>query len=132
MVMVLVFGAMPVSAQDVDIGLDTGEYVLNIWQIVGGTIAAVTAGGLMGIGGAGVLAARLRRDEATMTAIEKLADSAPRYVTDQINELTRSFRDSVREVAALIIEATDRVPAKDKPSEAPPDDNVLAVGQVVE
>lgn len=93
--------------------LEPGDVVLNVGQIIAGVIAAVTAGGIIGVAGAGVLANRLLQDKATVTAMEKLADSLPPETTLKFLE----FFMSVESVANLGTEVFDDVPIVDKPAE---------------
>jgi hypothetical protein len=103
--------AMPALAQDAppETAPDA-TIVLNIWQVIGGVIAAVSIGGIAGIAGVGVLASRLRNDEATMKAIEALANSAPKHVTDAL----ASIGKSTIEIGKLLEEVTDGVPMATK------------------
>jgi hypothetical protein len=122
----------PVMAQDAEppepVLADT-TIVLDIWQIIGGVIAAVSVGGIAGFAGAGVLAARLRNDPATLKAIEALANSAPKHVTDALAAIGKS---SVA-VGELLVEATDGVPAATKLAiEKAQAETMLAITQAVE
>jgi hypothetical protein len=105
---------VPVMAQEATatptVTVPDASITLNIWQVIGGVIAAVSVGGIAGFAGAGVLASRLKNDAATMKAIEALADSAPRHVIEALAAIGRSSIG----VGELLVEATDGVPAGTK------------------
>lgn len=112
--------ATPVFAQD---GSATSEpsVTLSIGQVVLGIVAAVTAGGITGVMGAGVLAQRLKDNPATMKAIEHLGNSVPPETAKQVIDVLGAFQSSFNSVTALMREALDRIPAdskKDPPAEA--------------
>lgn len=86
------------------------DVTLSVWQIITGVAGAFALGGVVGVAGAGVLASRLRNDPATMSAIEKLGNSVPEPTAKLIIDLAKSGQ----EIAELLKEALDRVPAASK------------------
>lgn len=99
---------------------DSGGLVLTTLEIVLAVVGIFSAGGVVGVAGAGVVAYRLRTNPSTIAAIEKLGNSVPENTAKQIIELSGGFNKSVNELTLLIVEALDRKPAETKPPEHPP------------
>lgn len=113
----------PEPDQTVQVTVSSGEpsanegstVVLSALQVVMGLVSAFAIGGVVGIAGVGILAARLRHDAVTLAAIEKLGDSVPPETAAQIMNLTGQFNASVNELTALVNEVLDGIPAAGKP-----------------
>lgn len=99
-----------IEVEPAPVTMPDATITLNIWQLFGGFIAAFSVGGIGGFAGAGLLATRLRNDPATMKAIEGLANSTPKHVTDALTAVGKSAVS----VGELLIEASDGVPASTK------------------
>jgi hypothetical protein len=89
--------------------------VMSSLQVVIGLIAAFGMGGVVGIAGAGTLAARLRSDATTVAALELLAKQVPPETAQQIMQLASDFGKSYKELELLVTEALDGIPAASKP-----------------
>jgi hypothetical protein len=117
--------AAPIPTQEVTVitpaptpdGRTDSFVVLSVWQIVAGLAAAFSVGGLTIGTGLGVLASRLRHNEAAMAAIEGLAASTPDSTVQTVSGLIDKFQFSLTESFALIREALDRVPYASKTPE---------------
>jgi hypothetical protein len=89
------------------------EVSVNLVNVIIGLLTAFAAGGIVGIAGLAIFIDRIRKDTATVTAMEKLADSFPAS-TKQI--LERAF--TVLEKASnLGVEVFDATPILEKPQE---------------
>lgn len=117
--------AAPIPTQEITVitpaptpdGSTDSFVVLSVWQIVAGLAAAFSVGGLTIGTGLGVLASRLRHNEAAMAAIEGLAASTPDSTVQTVSGLIDKFQFSLTESFALIREALDRVPYASKTPE---------------
>lgn len=122
--LILLVGVGPVLAQEGDQGAAQSVLVVLV-----GVLSAVGAIGLsvvFSLRGVGLLAERLRQDDATITAIERLADSVPSDVAagilttlTRMNDTLRDLSSSVGAITRLVDEALDGVPAADKGNDAP-------------
>lgn len=110
----------PDTTPDIPVPVENGSLVLSTLEIVLGVVGIFSAGGVVGVAGAGVVAYRLRTNPSTIAAIEKLGNSVPENTAKQIIELSGGFNKSVNELTLLIVEALDRKPAETKPPEHPP------------
>lgn len=99
---------------------DSGGLVLTTLEIVLAVVGIFSAGGVVGVAGAGVVAYRLRTNPSTIAAIEKLGNSVPDETAKQIIDMTSGFNKSVNELVLLVTEALDRQPAETKPPAQPP------------
>lgn len=95
--------------------LPQGTVLVTVTEIFLGLITAASAGGLVGVMGIGVLADRLRRNEVTIAAIEKLGDQVPPETANKVIDLANQVQSSVDSVAKLLSEALDKIPAASKP-----------------
>lgn len=120
--LILLVGVGPVLAQEGDQGAAQSVLVVLV-----GVLSAVGAIGLsvvFSLRGVGLLAERLRQDDATITAIERLADSVPSDVAagilttlTRMNDTLRDLSSSVGAITRLVDEALDDVPATEKGDE---------------
>jgi hypothetical protein len=83
---------------------------LSVWQAVTGVVLAVLSGGALTIAGVGVLVERVRKDNETMTAIERLGDSVPRELAEKMLD----FSGALRSISAMMQETFDGVPVTQK------------------
>lgn len=110
----------PDTTPDIPVPVENGSLVLSTLEIVLGVVGIFSAGGIVGIAGAGVVAYRLRTNPSTIAAIEKLGNSVPDETAKQIIDMTSGFNKSVNELVLLVTEALDRQPAETKPPAQPP------------
>ena len=83
---------------------------LTVAELIAIIIAAViSGGGMVGIGVVGLVRI-VRNDPAAMTAVEKLGDSVPQEHATELLKVARG----AREVAGLVEEALDGIPASEK------------------
>jgi hypothetical protein len=132
-IFILLMALLPLQAQDaestpepdqtVQVTVTSGEavssdgsIVLTIGEIVLGVIAVFATGGVVGIGGAGYLAHRLRNDPEKIAALERLGNSVQPETAKQIVDLAAGFNKSVNELTLLVTETLDRIPASSKPT----------------
>ena len=122
---VLLMMALPVLAQDATPTLEvlaTAEPepvsepagIATYFQISSGFLAALGAVSVFGIGAVAVVAIQMRKDPATIAAIEKLGDSAPPQLADTLIQAS----NAMIAIAELLKEALDKVPAANKVSRA--------------
>lgn len=105
-----------------------GSIILTVGELVLGVLAIFATGGVVGIGGAGYLANRLRTDPEKIAALERLANHVSPDTATQIMNMAGQFSHSVNELTLLVTEALDRIPAASK---TPPDtSNFVASGNL--
>ena len=87
---------------------------VNVIQIVIGLLTAFTAGGVVVVGGAVVLIDRIRDNTATVTAMERLAESFPPGTRDLLLYAARTGKS----FSELAEEVLDGEPILDKVTDA--------------
>lgn len=103
---------VPVEGDETDeTPVDAGDVVLSVYTILGIVLSSVIAGGALGVAGVGLIARRILSDPSGVAAVEKLGDSVPAETAAAILD----FAGAVIDVANLLKEALDRVPAAEKP-----------------
>lgn len=95
---------------------DVTQISINVALVIVGLLTAFAAGGVAGIAGMASYVQRVRNDEGTVIAMEKLAESFPASTLGLINDLA----EGTRQLALLVKEVTDGVPVDEKGNNFPP------------
>lgn len=97
---------------------ESTDLQVDLVQIIIGLLTAFAAGGIVGISGLAIFVDRIRNDSATVTALEKLAESYPPGTRDLLLNISKS----VTSIGALGEEVFDGKPVQDK--DTPPLDDM--------
>lgn len=89
------------------VAVEVTSVAVNIVYVIGGLVAAFTAGGVVGVGGLALFIQRIRDDQVTRTAVEQLALSLPPSTLEGIREIIALVKDT----AQLADHLTDGDPA---------------------
>lgn len=90
---------------------DGSDLSINLVQVIIGLLTAFAAGGVVGIAGLAIFVDRIRDDKATVTALEKLAESYP----PNTRELLLGISKTTISLGELGKEIFDDTPVIDKP-----------------